>query len=278
MLGTHQPSRGQKVPARQTRPKRSEAKFQANHGKSDPGVCEFKKSMRVARNPLRPAARESERGERRIFIQIPAYRDSELGATVRDLLRKARYPESLRIAILWQRGPNEELDLGFARGAELEVTEISHTNSRGCNWARAQLQQQWRGERFTLILDSHHRFAVGWDQKLLDAYDALVRRGVEKPIVTAYLPPYNPLTDPRGRRKRPLKIYPYERSQGLLLRLIGRPILTAQQSDWTNSRRFCLFALSLRRRRVQSRSSVRSKLLFLRRRSRHKPARFHAWI
>jgi Glycosyltransferase (GlcNAc) len=100
---------------------------------------------------LRPAARESERGERRIFIQIPAYRDSELGATVRDLLKTARYPESLRIAILWQRGPNEELDLGFARGAELEVTEISHTNSRGCNWARAQLQQQWRGERFTLI-------------------------------------------------------------------------------------------------------------------------------
>jgi Glycosyltransferase (GlcNAc) len=202
--------------------------------------------MRVARNPLRPAAGESERGERRIFIQIPAYRDSELGATVRDLLKKARYPQSLRIAILWQRGPNEELDLGFARGAELEVTEISHTNSRGCNWARAQLQQQWRGERFTLILDSHHRFAVGWDQKLLDAYDALLQRGVEKPIVTAYLPPYNPLTDPRGRRKRPLKIYPYERSRGLLLRLIGRPILTPQRATGPIPGDFvslhCLFA------------------------------------
>ena len=161
MLGTYQPSRGQKVPARETRPKRSEARFQANHGNPIPGYASLRKSMRVARNPLRPAAGESERGERRIFIQIPAYRDSELGATVRDLLKKARYPQSLRIAILWQRGPNEELDLGFARGAELEVTEISHTNSRGCNWARAQLQQQWRGERFTLILDSASSFC-GW--------------------------------------------------------------------------------------------------------------------
>lgn len=202
--------------------------------------------MGAAQSPVSPDVLRSEPDERRIFVQIPAYRDSELGATVRDLLAKARNPGSLRIAILWQRGPEERLDLGFARGAEIEVVEISHTHSRGCNWARRQVQQRWRGEPFTLILNSHHQFAREWDQKLLRAYDALVRQGVEKPIITAYLPAYNPLTDPYGRRKRPLKIYPYERTDGLLLRLIGRPILSARRLTGPIPGEFvslhCLFA------------------------------------
>jgi hypothetical protein len=164
--------------------------------------------MEVAQSPSLDAATSPSRGGR-ILVQIPAYRDSELSATVRDLVRKADDPASLRIAVLWQKGPDEEFDRESGRGAELEVVEISHVDSQGCNWARRELQQRWRGEPFTLILDSHHRFAQGWDQKLRRAYDALIRQGVEKPIVTAYLPAYNPLTDPYGRRKRPLKIYPY---------------------------------------------------------------------
>lgn len=202
--------------------------------------------MEVAQDTLARGDASSRSRGRRIFVQIPAYRDSELGATVRDLVTKACDPASLRIAILWQRGPDDELDLGSGKGAELEIVEISHADSRGCNWARHQLQKRWRGEPFTLILDSHHRFTTGWDYKLLDAYDTLIRQGVEKPIVTAYLPPYNPLTDPYGRRKRPLKIYPYERSDGLLLRLIGRPILTARRLNGPIPGEFvslhCLFA------------------------------------
>ena len=202
--------------------------------------------MEVAQSPsLGDAAASQSRGGR-IFVQIPAYRDSELSATVRDLVKKAYDPASLRIAVLWQKGPDEEFDPESGRGAELEVVEISHVQSRGCNWARRELQKRWRGEPFTLILDSHHRFAQGWDQKLRRAYDALIRQGVEKPIVTAYLPAYNPLTDPYGRRKRALKIYPYARSDGLLLRLIGRPVLAAQRLKGPIPGEFvslhCLFA------------------------------------
>ena len=68
--------------------------------------------MEVAQSPLlRDAAASQSRG-RRIFVQIPAYRDTELGATVRDLVKKARDPASLRIAVLWQKGPDEEFDPG----------------------------------------------------------------------------------------------------------------------------------------------------------------------
>jgi len=166
-------------------------------------------------------------GDGRIFVQIPAYRDPELSRTLGDLFAKARDPQRLRVAVLWQRGPDERLDRRRLRGGELEIVEVAHSQSKGCNWARSELQRLWRGEPYTLILDSHHRFARDWDRKLRDAHDALRRRGVEKPIVTAYLPPYNPLTEPRGRRRKPLKIYPFERRDGLLLRLIGRPILDA---------------------------------------------------
>lgn len=114
--------------------------------------------MEVAQSPLPDAATSQSRGGR-IFVQIPADRDSELSAMVRDLVKKAYDPASLRIAVLWQKGPDEEFDPESARGAELEVVEISHADSQGCNWARCEIQKRWRGEPFTLILDSHHRFA-----------------------------------------------------------------------------------------------------------------------
>jgi hypothetical protein len=163
--------------------------------------------------------------DRRIFVQIPAYRDPELGPTLRDLFAKALRPEALRVAVLWQRAPEESLPAGLLARPGLEVVDVPHTQSRGCNWARHQLQQLWRGEAYTLILDSHHRFVRHWDQRLIDAHDALVARGIGKPIVTAYLPPYEPQGDARRRARTPLKIYPFERADGLLLRLIGRPIL-----------------------------------------------------
>jgi hypothetical protein len=183
--------------------------------------------------------------DRRIFIQIPAYRDPELGPTLRDLFDKARHPKSLRVAVLWQSGAADRLDLRL-KGRNVEIIEVAHTKSKGCNWARSELQRRWEGEPYTLVLDSHHRFARHWDQKLLDAYDALKDRGVEKPIVTAYLPPYDPLNEPYGRQNKPLKIYPFDRSGGLLLRLIGRPILGARQLTGPIPGEFvslhCLFA------------------------------------
>jgi hypothetical protein len=41
--------------------------------------------------------------ERRIFVQIPAYRDPDLGPTLEDLFAKAADPDALRVVVLWQR-------------------------------------------------------------------------------------------------------------------------------------------------------------------------------
>jgi hypothetical protein len=159
-----------------------------------------------------------------IYVQIPAYRDRELGKTLLDLYAKAANPRRLRTAVLWQRGPDERLDRRIAALPNLELIEVPHQQSRGCNWARNQLQQGWRGEPFTLLLDSHQRFVANWDDMVIAMYRGLRRRGVAKPMITGYLPAYDPEREPGARLKRPYKIYPMARDAGILTRLTSYPI------------------------------------------------------
>ncbi|MDH5726677.1 MAG: UDP-N-acetylglucosamine-transferase, partial [Nitrospira sp.] len=44
---------------------------------------------------------------RRVYVQVPAYRDSELLVTIQSLIETASHPDQLRIAIAWQYGPDE---------------------------------------------------------------------------------------------------------------------------------------------------------------------------
>ena len=44
----------------------------------------------------------------RVFVQIPAYRDRELLATIEDLMRTAAVPRRLRVAIAWQYDQTEQ--------------------------------------------------------------------------------------------------------------------------------------------------------------------------
>jgi hypothetical protein len=157
-------------------------------------------------------------------VQIPAYRDTELGPTLRDLYRKAARPEALRVAVLWQKASNETLPPAVRRLPGLELIEMPFEESQGCNWARIQLQARWRGEPYTLFLDSHHRFATGWDRMLIEMHSGLRASGVERPLLTAYMPPYHPAMDPLGRRCRPYKIYPIRREAGLLIHLTSHAI------------------------------------------------------
>jgi hypothetical protein len=158
------------------------------------------------------------------YVQIPAYRDAELPATLRDLYRKAARPDRLRVGVLWQHAPGDRLPGDVAALPGLEVHAVPYTESRGCNWARVRLQERWQGEPYTLLLDSHHRFVRGWDDLLVDMYEGLRAGGVERPLLTAYLPPYDPAREPHARKRTPYKIYPYAREEGVLTRLTSHPL------------------------------------------------------
>lgn len=159
-----------------------------------------------------------------IYAQIPAYRDSELPSTLRSLYAKAVRPERLRVRVLWQRGPADTLPADVLALPNLEIEAVPAAESQGCNWARRRLQAAWGNERYTLLLDSHHRFVQGWDDLAVGMLEQLRRDGVVKPLLTAYLPKYEPADDPAGRGRRPYRIYPLSREEGVLTRLTGFPI------------------------------------------------------
>jgi hypothetical protein len=157
----------------------------------------------------------------RIFVAIPSYRDRELPATLLDLVAKAKWPGNLRIVVAWQFGRGETLPRSVRTLKNVEIIPVPADQSLGPNWARRMLQDRYDGEEFTLLLDSHHRFVPGWDQAAREMFDGL-RKICAKPILTAYLPPYDPARDPRGRKREVLKIYPLHRTSGLLTHLTGR--------------------------------------------------------
>jgi Glycosyltransferase (GlcNAc) len=160
----------------------------------------------------------------KIYVQIPAYRDQELSKTLLDLYAKSSNPRNLRVGVVWQRAADERLDDAVSALPNLELFEVPYHKSQGCNWARNLLQQRWNGEQYTMLIDSHQRFIPNWDKAVIEMYLQLRKAGHRKPLLTAYLPAYDPLREPGGRKKRPYKIYPLARDGGILTKLTSYPI------------------------------------------------------
>jgi hypothetical protein len=140
-----------------------------------------------------------------IFIQIAAYRDGELLPTLRDCVDRASNPSRLRFGICWQRTVDETL-AEFAEDARVKIFRVSAERSRGACWARRKVQELYEQEAYTLQLDSHHRFVDGWDEILVEMLEELRSRGHEKPLITAYVPYYDPQNDPQERHNEPLRM------------------------------------------------------------------------
>ena len=127
-----------------------------------------------------------------IFVQIASYRDPECEATLRDLLRKAAAPERISIGLCLQNQPEDEPHCGIGDLADdprLRLIRRRAADSRGVCWARSLVQSLWRGEDFTLQLDSHMRFEQDWDQQLLLSWQEC---GDPRAILSCYPNGYQP--------------------------------------------------------------------------------------
>jgi hypothetical protein len=140
-----------------------------------------------------------------IFIQIAAYRDPQLLKTLEECISKAKHPENLRFGIAWQHSEEDEWDNldPYQNDERFRILDINFADSRGACWARNKLQSLYNNEKFTLQLDSHHRFIENWDQELIDMLTNLQKDGHPKPLITCYLPSFNPDKDPEDRTKVP---------------------------------------------------------------------------
>ena len=123
-----------------------------------------------------------------IFVQIASYRDPELLNTIKDCIDKATYPKNLTFGLCWQYGEDEKYNT-FDDRKEFRVDKVPWNKSKGLCWARSRIQKLYNGEKYTLQLDSHHRFLQGWDEELIKMTELVDSK---KPIITSYAGMYEP--------------------------------------------------------------------------------------
>ena len=140
-----------------------------------------------------------------IFIQIASYRDPQLVPTLRDCVKNADNPDNLVFGICWQRDSTESLE-EFTNLPNVKVIDVPYKESKGACWARNKIQQLYNGETYTLQLDSHHRFVKGWDTICIDMIKELQADGFKKPLLTGYIPSFDPDDDPNARVQEPWKM------------------------------------------------------------------------
>lgn len=140
-----------------------------------------------------------------IYIQIAAYRDPELLNTIKDCIAKAKYPENLRFAIGWQHSPYEAWDTldEFKTDKRFHIIDIDYRDAKGVCWMRHKLNLAYSGETYTMQLDSHHRFAQDWDAGYIEMLESLRSEKCPKPLLSSYLPSFDPSNDPASRIEVP---------------------------------------------------------------------------
>ena len=144
----------------------------------------------------------------KIFVQIASYRDPELRPTLKDLFEKADKPDNLKVCVAWQHSSDDKWDTldEYVNDERVIILDIPYSESEGACWARNLIQQKYRGEKYTLQLDSHHRFIQGWDTELIKMLKGLQDKGFKKPLLTSYACSYDPESDPKGRITTPWRM------------------------------------------------------------------------
>ena len=127
----------------------------------------------------------------RIFVHIPSYRDRECQWTVKDMFEKAAHPERVFVGICWQTLPEEDQDCFQVEACPGQVRVLHFHISEACGlgWARQHASSLWQGEEYSLQIDSHMRFAPGWDEKMLAMLAAC---DSPDPVLTSYPVGYTP--------------------------------------------------------------------------------------
>lgn len=141
----------------------------------------------------------------KIYISIASYRDPQLLLTINDCIQNAEHPENLVFGIAWQHSSTDTWDdlSMFKNDPRFRIIDIDYKDSKGACWARHQIQQSYKDEEFFLQLDSHHRFIKNWDTECIAMLKQLQVDGYKKPLLTAYIPSYDPEHDPEKRVQEP---------------------------------------------------------------------------
>jgi len=123
-----------------------------------------------------------------IFIQIASYRDAELPRTIQSAINNAEHPHRLTFGICWQYDEQTYTDLDiYLNDSRFRISQSYYEHSKGCCWARNQTNLLYEGEKYTLQIDAHTRFAEHWDSRFIKM---LQKVDSNKPLLSTYPAPF----------------------------------------------------------------------------------------
>ena len=135
----------------------------------------------------RPGGREAfTEAEETIFVSIASYRDSDCNATLHNLFANAANPGRIVAGVCEQNtraGAEVCLRAEFPWHDQVRRISLPHKEAKGPTYARYLCSTLYRGEAYFCQIDSHTRFAKGWDR---DAIAMLKACPSERPVMTHY--------------------------------------------------------------------------------------------
>ena len=137
-----------------------------------------------------------------IFVAIPTLVDNQTEDTIKDLIKKADNPNSIRIGLAYST-PKDYFDEHSALLKDIKQVECYFFNeemNHGIGNGRKNALSMYAYEDYVLQIDSHTRFEKGWDTKLISMFEKAIKETKnERTILTAYLPMYG--IDADGKRQ-----------------------------------------------------------------------------
>mmetsp|Transcript_96358 Transcript_96358/g.144237 ORF Transcript_96358/g.144237 Transcript_96358/m.144237 type:complete len:582 (-) Transcript_96358:29-1774(-) len=146
------------------------------------------------------------RSQETIFVAVASYRDPECLPTVEDIFLRAKHPERIRVGIIDQisegdtpcnqpvepceQNPDQIL---CKYGHLVESVEYPARFMVGPTFARHIANRLYRGEYFSMQVDSHVRFVADWDDDIIRQWKSI---GNEMAVITNYMSDIEGSIDP----------------------------------------------------------------------------------
>jgi hypothetical protein len=126
-----------------------------------------------------------------IFISIASYRDPELQWTIKSAISNANNANNLYFGVVHQGIDSELFDIQEIKN--ISIIKMHPKEARGAGYARAKAMELYSGQEYFLQVDSHTRFAPGWDSIAIDQLSRAKNISGHNRVLLSYFPaPFEP--------------------------------------------------------------------------------------
>lgn len=123
--------------------------------------------------------------DKTIFITIPSYNDPSLIKTISLAMENALFKDRLFFCVGMQYDEDKMPDISeYADNPNFKFLFYDVDTRPGVYWIRREMAEQYSGQDYFLMIDSHMSFAKYWDAKLINDYDDLKRAKGDRVIIS----------------------------------------------------------------------------------------------